>query len=287
MDDNQLRRKRAPAWPSHPKGEGDSAPNRREPAFSLGFVGVGHLASYTIAGLRRAGYAGSIALSPRNRENSDRLAHSHDCAVLSSNQAVADASEIIVISAGPDAAPGICDALEFRPNQLVIFASTGLPLAAIARSVAPATAVRAMIIAGAAVCEGPISIYPDEPRARKLLGRLGAVVPFSDEHGFRAAARSVVAFSWLLALADRLIAFDVAAGLSTATARRLVLDTMRAAAALAADGPDVNICEIADSIAREGTYSRVGLNELLRQGGLDGWLAAREAVDNVAHSGRF
>ena len=68
---------------------------------SLGFIGVGDLAEYTIKGLRLGGFNEKIYLSPRNVEMSAHLAASYDCEVLESNQVVADKSNCLVISTRP------------------------------------------------------------------------------------------------------------------------------------------------------------------------------------------
>ena len=40
---------------------------------TIGFIGVGELALYTIKGLRHGGFDGTILLSPRNREKAAHL----------------------------------------------------------------------------------------------------------------------------------------------------------------------------------------------------------------------
>lgn len=259
-----------------------TAPDITAGAARLGIVGAGELATYTIAGLRRSGSENAIALSPRNRANADRLARLYDCSVVASNQAVVDAADIVVIALRDADAPQVCTSLVFRPDQLVIFASTGMTWREVAKRVAPAVTVRAMICAGAQVCEGPVSIYPDNAVARVLLGRIGRVIASPDETGFSAAAQSVVALSWLLALVDRLVHIDRSAGLDSDVALRLVTETMKAAATLASDNSEAQVSELVDEIAKKGTYSRAGLNELRRLGTFDDWSAARERVASAA-----
>ena len=67
----------------------------------LGFIGAGHLASYTIAGLRRAGDQRDIILSPRNAEKAQQLSSQYDCRVAASNQAVVDAADIVILAVRP------------------------------------------------------------------------------------------------------------------------------------------------------------------------------------------
>ena len=65
---------------------------------TLGFIGVGDLALYTIKGLRRGGYAGPILLSPRNREKAAWLEQQHACEVQADNPSVVANSDIVVIA---------------------------------------------------------------------------------------------------------------------------------------------------------------------------------------------
>jgi pyrroline-5-carboxylate reductase len=44
---------------------------------TIGFIGVGELALYTIKGARRGGYQGPILLSPRNHGKAEYLATHH------------------------------------------------------------------------------------------------------------------------------------------------------------------------------------------------------------------
>ena len=55
---------------------------------TIGFIGVGALALYTIKGVRSGGYQGPILLSPRNREKAEHLANNYNCEVQPDNQSV-------------------------------------------------------------------------------------------------------------------------------------------------------------------------------------------------------
>jgi len=67
----------------------------------LGFIGVGDLAEYTIKGLRQGGFDKSILLSPRNSQKAQLLMNQCQCEVMTSNQAVVDSSDVIVLATRP------------------------------------------------------------------------------------------------------------------------------------------------------------------------------------------
>ena len=79
---------------------------------TIGFIGVGELALYTIKGVRRGGYQGPILLSPRNHEKAEYLAAHHHCEVQQDNQSVVANSDYIVIATRPAHCLETLDSLE-------------------------------------------------------------------------------------------------------------------------------------------------------------------------------
>ncbi len=84
---------------------------------TIGFIGVGELALYTIKGVRRGGYQDPILLSPRNQEKAEYLAAHHHCKVMQDNQSVVNNSDYIVIATRPAHCLETLANLEFRPDQ--------------------------------------------------------------------------------------------------------------------------------------------------------------------------
>ena len=81
---------------------------------TIGFIGVGKLALYTIRGVRGGGYQGPILLSPRNREKAEYLAAQHHCEVQRDNQSVVANSDYIVIATRPAHCLETLASLEFK-----------------------------------------------------------------------------------------------------------------------------------------------------------------------------
>ena len=117
----------------------------------VGIIGVGHLASYLVEGLRRAGQDVEIILSPRNAERSASLAARFGAVVATDNQAVADAADLIILATRPGDMVAASKAVAFQPGQTVVSVAATLPLEALRPVVAPATAIRAMPISCAAI----------------------------------------------------------------------------------------------------------------------------------------
>ena len=68
---------------------------------TLGILGTGHLASYTVAGLRNNSDNRKIIVSPRNSNTARALAESYHCEIAASNQDVVDRSACILLSVRP------------------------------------------------------------------------------------------------------------------------------------------------------------------------------------------
>ena len=104
----------------------------------VGIIGVGHLAGYLVEGLYRARPALEIVLSPRNAHRSARLADRFGATVATSNQAVADTADLLILSTRPGDAVAVCTEVTFRPGQTVVSVAAGLPLDTLRPAVAPA-----------------------------------------------------------------------------------------------------------------------------------------------------
>ena len=244
----------------------------------VGLIGVGHLAGYLVEGLRRASPDIEIILSPRNVERSAKLAARFGATVAADNQAVADAADLILLTTRPGDAVAACVDVAFRPGQTVVSAAAGLPLEALRPAVAPATLVRAMPISCAAINASPTLLYPDDPQAHALFALLGQVHVLPDESRFTPASAIAAFYGWVYALLDETVAWTAQAGVPPQTARNLVLETVRGAAAMALAQPDQDLAGMLDALATPGGITEHGLKVLHRRGGLAAWTEALEAV---------
>lgn len=90
----------------------------------LGFIGTGNIAAAMVEGL-----GGNVILSPRGAALAAELARRFPgVTVAASNQAVVDASDMVVLSIRPQIAEEVVRALQFRPGQKVLslLAATGI-----------------------------------------------------------------------------------------------------------------------------------------------------------------
>ena len=232
---------------------------------TIGFVGVGELALYTIRGWRLGGYDGRILLSPRNRERAALLKRECACEIAADNQAVVDGSDYLVIATRPADCLEALRALEFRADQVLISVVAGVDCAELGGALsADVEIVRAMPVSSAAAGASPTLIYPNHAFVRELFDYSGNAIAVDDEEYFNQGSILACVYSWFFLLYGELIDATQGPKLPADLSAALVLGMAQGAARLALAEPGKSPREIAAGIATDGTYSRQGL-DLLRQ----------------------
>lgn len=244
----------------------------------VGVIGVGHLASYLVQGLRRASRDIEIVLSPRNAERSAYLTDRFGATVATSNQAVAEAADLVLLTTRPADVLEVCQEIVFVPEQVVVSVAVGLPLADLLPVVAPATAVRVLPISCAAINRSPTLLCPDHPQVKALFGLLGRVHVLSDESQFTAASVLSAFYGWVYALEGEVVRWTIGAGVEPPTARNLVLETVRGAAEMALAHPEQDLTSMLEALATPGGITEHGLTVLDQGQGLEVWVKALESV---------
>jgi pyrroline-5-carboxylate reductase len=246
---------------------------------SVGFVGVGDLALYTIRGWRRGGYRGRILLSPRNRETAGLLASECACEVAADNQAVVDGADLVVIATRPADCLAALEALEFGAGQVLVSVVAGIDSAEL-RRVLPADLeiVRAMPVSSAAAGASPTLIYPQHGLVRELFDRCGNTIAVDSEDYFNHGSILACVYSWFFALYGELIEATQGPGLPAELSAELVLGMAQGAARLALTESGSSPRQIAAAIATDGTYSKLGLDLLEDREAFAPWHEACELL---------
>ncbi|SDP83395.1 NAD(P)-binding domain-containing protein [Desulforhopalus singaporensis] len=248
---------------------------------TLGILGVGHLASYVVAGLRKAGDQRPILLSPRNKKHALTLKQEHGCDIAVDNQAVADQCKIILLSVRPAQVEEILSNLKLTTDHLLVSCVAGMSLEHIQVLAGPAEVVLTLPLACSEMGQGVVPLHPDNPIARELLSQLGKLIVFNDQSQFGLASTAACMNGWIYAFLDNLTDWFIAKGLSEAQARELVLHSVQGATALAAAKTDQSLREICDSIATPGTYTRIGLDILEAKEAFSQWGEACEKMNEA------
>jgi len=238
----------------------------------LGFIGVGDLAEYTIKGLRAGNYQGRILLSPRNQQRSQMLAELCQAEVLDSNQAVADASDLVILSTRPAGSLEILSQLKLRPDQQLISVVAGISIdALVAATVIDLSITRAMPVSCAEAGTSPTIIFPFNSSVLKLFNHCGKSIAVDTESAFEQGSVLACVYSWYFELFEQLIKSTTSKDFPSELAAELVLGMAKGAASLALQDKTSTPGEIANYIATEGTYSKLGLDLLQRRQAFEPW----------------
>lgn len=242
---------------------------------TVGFIGVGELARYTVEGLRRGGHRDPIVLSPRNREHAAYLAANLDCRVMQDNQAVVDASDIVVLATRPPQCREALAGVELRTDQVLLSVVAGVTVAELRGALSTEVEiVRAMPVSSAAVGASPTLIFPDHAAVGALFDRCGKTIAVDEERHFDRGTILACVYTWYFALFEQLVEATGGSALPPAIAAELVPAMARGAAELALARSTERPGSIARQIATEGTFSRLGLDLLERERAFDAWREA-------------
>lgn len=252
---------------------------------TLGILGVGHLASYVVAGLRNAGDGRRILLSPRGKQTAERLQREQGCEIAPDNQILVDQCDTLLIAVRPTHLTELLSSLSFKPNQLLISCAAGVSLSQIEQLAAPAQVVRTLPLACAEFGAGAVPLFPDNDTARALLSQLGQLILFEDEEKFELASTAACMNGWIYDFLDQLSGWFADQGLSPELARALVTQQISGATALATARPDLPLSEISASIATEGTFTKTGLDLLQDRKAMAPWIEACDAIQKALHEG--
>ena len=194
---------------------------------AYGVLGVGALASAIVTGLcEGVAHPPAILLSPRNADTAANLAARFgSVSVAADNQAVVDAAAVVIVTLRRAHADVLAE-LSWRPEQVVVSATAGLPLDRLGELVAPVREVaRAVPMPAVATRSSRTPVHPPLAPVLEVFERLGGTMPIDDGDEFEAifTAMGTVApfFEYLRILSD----FLVSHGLPAKDARQVVAGT--------------------------------------------------------------
>ena len=245
-----------------------------------GVIGVGSLASAIVTGLCDDVLdPPSVLLSPRNATTSRKLAaRLPTVSVAADNQAVVDdAAMVIICLRRADA--GLLEQLVFRPDQVVVSATAGLPLDRLTELVAPATQVaRAVPMPAVATRSSETPLYPPLPAVVALFDRLGGALPIDDGDQFEAIFTALGTVAPFFEYLGVLAGFLVDHGLPAATAQELIAQSFEGVLANLADQEEFDFAELVKEHAPPGG-GNAQLTALMREAGV--FEEMRRALDTV------
>ncbi|MFI8558738.1 NAD(P)-binding domain-containing protein [Pseudomonas putida] len=244
----------------------------------LGILGVGELTEKVVHGLRRAGFAEAILLSPRNAARAAALAAEHSCQVLAGNQAVVDEADWVIVGVRPDALSQLASEVSLRPGQRLVSLIAGIDLAHLAAAFPGAHCLRGMLSYSAQYNASTVVVCPADPQTEQCLSLLGELVVLADEPAFELATVAACMNGWFYFLLDDLQQWLSDKGLPPEQARALVLGNMQDCITAGKRQPEQSLKALGEAIATPGTFTADGLAVLRQKPGSASWGAACEVV---------
>jgi pyrroline-5-carboxylate reductase len=254
---------------------------------TIGFLGVGTISEAMVRAMAsRDNRAEKILLSPRSEDRSRALAGDFDqCERLESNQAVIDASDIIVLGMRPQQLDDALEGLAFREDQIIASLIAGTPPTGIAPLVAPASRVCQLIpLPAIELRRGPLVISPPIPEVVSALDGLGEIVTLDDESLIRALSCASAFMSTYYEMQNALISWIADQGIDEETASRYIRAELDGLAAVGLATPDSERLELPIEHQTKG-----GLNERVRAHLIDvGWFGTLvDSIDRVYQGARL
>ena len=245
----------------------------------IGFIGTGELALYTIRGFRQGGFEDRINLSPRNQKISSLLAQNYHCDVMESNQAVADASDYVFIATRPPHCLSTLADLTLSDRQTLVSVVAGISIKELKTVLnVDIPVIRVMPVSSAEAGASPTLIHPADAFASVLFDYCGTAITTPREETFEQGSVLACVYSWFFELYNELIDATQSADLPPELAAKLVMGMASGAAQLALSKPDQTPGEIAEGIATEGTFSKMGLDLLKERDNFSAWKDAAEML---------
>jgi pyrroline-5-carboxylate reductase len=244
----------------------------------VGVLGVGELAEKILHGLLRQSADVAIFLSPRNHQRVQALAGEHACEIMESNQAVADASDIVLICVRPWQLRDLAREVVLRPGQILVSVVAGVTVAELQALFGTEHCVRAMLSYASEINRAAVAVYPADLTTKKLLRPLGSLMSFSREVEFELATIGACMNGWFYFLLHDLQHWLVEKGLPPDRARTLVLNNIEDCVAYAKHHDGLPMGDLGRSIVTPGTFSAEGLEMLGLHQANAAWSAACEVV---------
>lgn len=248
---------------------------------TIGFIGIGNIASALVRGLCASPRPPSrILVSPRNAEKAARVAAEFaQVQIAPDNQSVVNESDTVILSVLPQSAEKILAALAFRAGQRIISLIAVTPLERTRRLVAPAErVVRAVPLPSVARGLGPIGLYPSDTEAIELLDRVGTPVPAESEHDFEVLWATTALIAPYFALLEEVCGWAVGGGVEARTARAYVASMFHAISVIALEEPQVALSELRAEGATPGGLNEQALSEISERGGYRAFTGALDSI---------
>ncbi|OWW00202.1 pyrroline-5-carboxylate reductase [Rhizobium sp. R693] len=248
---------------------------------TIGFIGTGTITDAMVRGLLTNPAAVSlVTISPRNAKIARALADDFaEVSIAADNQAVIDASDMVVLAVRPQIAKDVLSGLTFRKGQFVVsvIAATNRKTL-LERIGADVHLVQAIPLPFVADREGVTAVFPPDAHVAALFSVLGTAVECEseDEYDLLAAASSLM--STVLGIMDVSAAWLEQRGLAKGKGRAYIAPLFASLSQTALRSDTVTLEELSGEFATKGGLNEQVLSDFHQNGGRDALILALERV---------
>ncbi|CAH0529421.1 pyrroline-5-carboxylate reductase family protein [Vibrio hippocampi] len=240
----------------------------------LGIIGVGELTEKIVLGLINANVPCEVYLSPRNQARSEQLAQQPSCTVMDSNQAVADAADIILLGVRPQHLSQLASEIVIEQHKTVVSLAAGIDVATLQQWFRVNSIHRMMTTYSAELNRATVVLTPTSSPVEQLFQPLGEMLVVESEHEFELATVGMCMNGWMYFFSASMQQWFVDQGMKPNQAKQLVLGAMADSAARGLAFPEQSLEALGESIATPGTYTAQGLEKLQAQEFSQPWTQA-------------
>lgn len=247
-----------------------------------GFIGTGTITEAMVSGMSDSPLpVTEIVVSPRNADIASRLAARHPkVKVAPSNQAVADAAEILILAVRPQIVEDVLKEIHIPPSRKIISVVAATSHEALARWTGhdAAKLVRAIPLPFVSQRDGVTAIFPANRDAEDLFNALGTAVACDDKRAFDLLAAASAMMGTYFGLMELVTEWLERNGMESSKAQNYLTRLYRSLANVAIQSPDASFRQLREEYSTRGGLNEQIYRDFLQAGGAD---ALNSALDGV------
>ncbi len=246
----------------------------------LGFIGTGGITTILVNGFLAKNNGLEIIVSPRNAERAESLLEKFptNLSIAKNNQEIVDQSDYVFLCVKPEIAEEVVRPLIFGKKHQMINLVAGLPLETLKLWLGDIDLlVHAIPMSFAAHGYGPIVLFPDEIRARKLLELIGDVFAVDNEEDVRILQAITSVQASFYTLLDSVVNWGIGKGLSTELATSYTSSLFMAFTKFSQDIDKEGLAQLSEEMTPKGLNWTTKTN-LLKENAIDAWPRSLDLV---------
>ncbi|MDP9810699.1 pyrroline-5-carboxylate reductase [Rhizobium tibeticum] len=247
----------------------------------IGFIGTGAITDAMVRGLlAKTAAVARVTISPRNAEIAGRLAADFaEVSIATDNQAVVDASDMVVLAVRPQIARDALNGLTFRKGQSVVSVIAATSRKTLLEWIgADVHLVQAIPLPFVADREGVTAVFPPDPHVAALFSVLGTAVECETKEEYDLLAAASALMSTVLGIMDVSAAWLEQRGLAKGKGRAYIASLFASLSQTALRSSTIPLEALSGEFATKGGLNEQVQSDFQKNGGHDALILALDRV---------